>query len=560
MPRADDSPLRNTSLKKGILLSLSWKDNGSQLELGEDEQAVALRKAWEKTVRALANRGMKSSFAFVAATQPIMIDDDTLILGTPSTFAREWLEKRYGEFIRSNMMQNLGRTNLQVKFVRRNADAKTTAGEQSQLSANTASSSVNPDCAVGCSDTDELRLEPPPVKTPSRRKEIARPPLPEEMSLPLNERFTFDNVVVGDSNRLAHTGALAVASNPGKIYNPLFIYGNSGLGKTHLMHAIGHQIRKTLPKARIAHVSGESFTNSYIASLQHKKVDVFRELYRNVDVWLVDDIQTLAGKEHTKEEFFHTFNTLHQAGKQIVLTSDQSPRELRTMDERLRTRFECGLIADVNPPQLDMRFEILKRKAEIEGLTIPNDVLYYMANLIQSNIRALEGALIKITAFASMSNVPVTEQLASTVLGSYFVERRPVVSHSMFEGNDRAAGDSPLVALPLPPVIVNLDYPRAGKPLFDHVVQTVADYYHLDPHMLAGENSIIASRCRDIAPARQIAIYLAREKTSLAVTEIARLFGGISHSAVSHAHRKMAKLLETDPRRNAILQEIIRRL
>ena len=537
-------------------MSTSWKNDASQLELGEDEQVIVMRKAWEKTLRALVNRGTKSSYeSFVVATQPLAMDGDTLILGAPSAFAREWLEKRFGEAIRSHMMQNLGRTNLQVRFVRMNSESKSTLGENSGIQDRPTAST---DSVTRANDEGDFELEPPPTKKVVKKKGAAlvRPQLPADMNLPLNDKFTFDNLVVGESNRLAHTGGLAVANGPGKIYNPLFIYGKSGLGKTHLMHAIGHQIRQSNPDSRIAHVSGESFTNSYIASLQHRKVDAFRDLYRNVDVWLVDDIQALAGKEHTKEEFFHTFNTLHQAGKQIVLTSDQSPRELRAMDERLRNRFECGLLADVSPPELDMRIAILHKKAKQEGLSIPDDVLFYMANLIQSNIRALEGALIKIMACASMSKEPVTERLANKVLGGYFVERRPLLT----EGGFQSADHSGLVSMPLPPLIANLDYPRAGKPMFDHVVQTVASYYNLDPHLLAGDGSVVSSRRREVAPARQIAIYFAREKTGLAVTELARLFGGISHSAISHAHKKMANQSEMDPRMASILQEIASRL
>lgn len=560
MPRADNLPLLQPSKEIQNLLSTSWKNDASQLELGEDEQVIAMRKAWEKTLRALVNRGTKSSYeSFVVATQPLAMDGDTLILGTPSAFAREWLEKRYGEAIRSHMMQNLGRSTLQVRFVRMNSEAKAGLAEAPNSLEPSASANqlVKSENGASADDSDGFQLEPPPLKKAKKKEtSLVRPQLPADMSLPLNDKFTFENLVVGDSNRLAHTGGLAVAKNPGKIYNPLFIYGKSGLGKTHLMHAIGHRIRQANPDVRIAHVSGESFTNSYIASLQHRKVDAFRDLYRNVDVWLVDDIQALAGKEHTKEEFFHTFNTLHQAGKQIVLTSDQSPRELRAMDERLRNRFECGLLADVSPPGLEMRIEILHKKAEVEDLRIPDEVLFYMANLIQSNIRALEGALIKIMAHASMSNVPVTEQLATTVLGGYFVERRPF----LIEGGFQPSEHSGLVSLPLPPVIVNLDHPRAGKPLFDHVVQTVADYYQVDPHVLAGQGSIIASRRREVAPARQVAIYFAREKTGIAVTELARLFGGISHSAVSHAHKKLVKQAEADPSMAAILQEIDSRL
>jgi chromosomal replication initiator protein len=563
MRRAETLPPVKTSQETKTLLSNPTKDDGSQLELGDDEQAVALRKAWEKTLRTLVNKVSKSSYeSFFLPTQPVSIDEDTVVLGAPSAFAREWLEKRYREQIRSLMMQNLGRTSLHLRFVRTNSEVRGVVTERTPSQKDDRNHTAAPSPATALKEGDELVLEPPSAKKPTRKRETsaAISEIPADMSQPLNEKYTFDNLVVGDSNRLAHMAAARIVETPGKIFNPLFIHGNTGLGKTHIMHAIGHELRKAWPNLRIALVSGESFTNSYITALQHKKVDAFREVFRNIDVWLVDDIQALAGKEHTKEEFFHTFNTLHQAGKAVVLTSDQSPRELRTMDERLRTRFECGLIADVSPPELEMRIDILQKKALLEDLRIPTEVLQYMANLIQSNIRALEGALIKIMAVASMSKIPVTKELANNVLGSYFVEQRPVVAHSIFEHSERVRGSSPLVALPLPPVIINLDTPRGGKPLFDHVVESVARHYQLDPHLLAGSGSVIASRRREVAPARQMAIYLAREKTTLAVTELARLFGGISHGAVSHAHKKLSKQLETDPRTAKTIAEIAEKL
>jgi chromosomal replication initiator protein len=329
------------------------------------------------------------------------------------------------------------------------------------------------------------------------------------------------------------------------------------------MHAIAHQIRVTQPDARVAYISGESFTNGYIAAIRDRKFDYFRQVFRNVDIWLVDDVQFLAvsSKSHTKEEFFHTFNTLHQMDRQIVLASDRSPRELRMMDERLITRFECGLIADVAPPELEMRVAILSKKARQEGLDIPDDVLFYMANLIQSNIRSLEGALIKLVAYASISKAPVTKLLASDVLGSYFVERRPVRPRAQAVDDGDDTESSPLKALPIPPLVAAMtSRSDSEKEHFDRIVDTVADHFGLDPGQIAGDGSQHFARRRTVAPARQIAIYLAREKTRIAVTVLADLFGGISHSAISHAHKKMIHQLETEPKTISLVQEITRKL
>lgn len=529
------------------------KDEDPQLELGEDESVVALRKAWERTLRALGSKVSKSSFeSFFRATRPLAIEDDTVILGTPSGFAREWLDKRYSQTLRSHLSAQLGRAGLKLRFVVCSPEQRPLLGESPLV-----------DCASG----EELAAKPAAGrKREHDERPIHRPPLPPELSMPLAEKLTFDSFVVGKSNRLAHAGARAVADAPGKVYNPLFLYGGPGLGKTHLMHAIAHQLRATNPDARVAYISGESFTNGYIAAIRDKKFDYFRQVFRNVDIWLVDDVQFLAqsSKSHTKEEFFHTFNTLHQMDRQIVLASDRSPRELRMMDERLITRFECGLIADVAPPELEMRVAILSKKALLEGLAIPNDVLFYMANLIQSNIRSLEGALTRLMAYASISKIPVTKQLASEILGSYFVERRPV-RRALDQDEADCPDDiesSPLRSLPLPPLVAAIagPYSGGGKEEFDRIVETVAEHFGLDPAQIAGDGSARAGRRRSVASARQIAIYLAREKTTLAVTELAHLFGGVSHSAISHAHKKMVRQLENEPRTIALVREITAKL
>lgn len=527
------------------------KDENPQLELGEDETIVALRKAWERTLRALGSKVSKSSFdSFFRATRPIALEDDTVVLGTPSGFAREFLDKRYSQTLKSLLAAQLGLTQINVRFVVCTAQNRPLLGE-------------TPDGDYPC---DSAAPAPQPKKGAPISRPAARPPLPPELSMPLSDKFTFESFVVGKSNRLAHAGAQAVADAPGKIYNPLFLYGGPGLGKTHLMHAIAHQIRSANPDARVAYISGESFTNGYIAAIRDRKFDYFRQVFRNVDIWLVDDVQFLAvtSKSHTKEEFFHTFNTLHQMDRQIVLASDRSPRELRMMDERLITRFECGLIADIAPPELEMRVAILSKKALDEGLAIPDDVLFYMANLIQSNIRSLEGALTRLMAYASISQSPVTKALASDVLGSYFVERRPVRPRLTAPDDEDQADieSSPLRALPIPPLVaaINADSRDCQKEFFDRIVQTVADHFGVDPARIAGEGSAHEARRKPVAAARQIAIYLAREKTNISVTEIGHLFGDISHGAVYHAHKKMAKQLQTEPKTISLIQEISRKV
>ncbi len=310
---------------------------------------------------------------------------------------------------------------------------------------------------------------------------------------------------------------------------------------THLMHAIGHQVRLALPQARVAYVSGETFTNHYVAALRDKRTEDFRRAYRSVDVWLVDDIQTIASKEQTKEEFFHTFNTLHQMNRQIVITSDRSPRELRTMDERLRTRFEGGLIADIAPPELEMRMAILQKKAILDNLRIPDEVIAYMANLIQSNIRALEGALIKLMAYASLAKSPVTKQLASDVLSSYFVERLPSSS------------------LPLASAHPD-DYPASrpsAGPTVDQIVDAVAAQMGIEPELILTGGARSARRGKgDAGYARQVAMYFVKEMSGVPMTTLAAAFGLKSHTAIVHAHARLRDDMTTDPEVLALLTRI----
>jgi chromosomal replication initiator protein len=318
----------------------------------------------------------------------------------------------------------------------------------------------------------------------------------------LNPKYTFDTFVIGSSNRFSHAAAVAVAEAPAKAYNPLFIYGESGLGKTHLLHAVGHYAQSLFNGARVRYVSSEEFTNEFINAIRDHKPDGFRRRYRDVDILLVDDIQFLENKEQTQEEFFHTFNTLHNANKQIVISSDRPPKQLVTLEDRLRNRFEWGLITDVQPPELETRIAILRKKAAQEGLAAPPDVLEFIASKISTNIRELEGALIRVTAFASLNRQSVDLQLAEVVLKDLIPE---------------ATGPEITAAT---------------------IMAQTATYYGLSIEDLCG-----SSRSRTLVTARQIAMYLCRELTNLSLPKIGQQFGGRDHTTVIHACKKISSLM-----------------
>ncbi|MCP2313175.1 chromosomal replication initiator protein DnaA [Kitasatospora paracochleata] len=330
-------------------------------------------------------------------------------------------------------------------------------------------------------------------------------PRKDEPAARLNPKYLFDTFVIGASNRFAHAAAVAVAEAPAKAYNPLFIYGESGLGKTHLLHAIGHYSRSLFPGTRVRYVSSEEFTNEFINSIRDGKADAFRKRYRDVDILLVDDVQFLASKESTQEEFFHTFNTLHNANKQIVLSSDRPPKQLITLEDRLRNRFEWGLITDVTPPELETRIAILRKKAIQEQLNAPADVLEFIASRITRNIRELEGALIRVTAFANLNRAPVDLELAGIVL------------KDLIPGGDEDAG---------PEITAQV------------IMQQTAAYFGLGVDDLCG-----SSRSRVLVTARQIAMYLCRELTDLSLPKIGAQFGGRDHTTVMHADRKIRSLM-----------------
>ena len=349
------------------------------------------------------------------------------------------------------------------------------------------------------------RITQPPlgsVAPPPNGSAPTQPTTDAQGEARLNPKYTFETFVIGSSNRFAHAAAVAVAEAPGKAYNPQLIYGDSGLGKTHLLHAIGHYVRSLYTGARVRYVSSEEFTNDFINAIRDDKAAQFQRRYRDVDVLLIDDIQFLEGKIQTQEEFFHTFNTLHNANKQIVISSDRAPKRLEALEDRLRNRFEWGLITDIQPPDLETRIAILRKKAATERLTAPPEVLEFIASKVQTNIRELEGALIRVTAFASLNRQPVDLSLAEIVLKDLIPEgSKPEVTASMIMGQ-------------------------------------TASYFGLSIDDLCG-----SSRSRVLVTARQIAMYLCRELTDLSLPKIGQQFGGRDHTTVMHAERKIRQLM-----------------
>jgi len=331
----------------------------------------------------------------------------------------------------------------------------------------------------------------------------------------LNNKYTFETFVVGFSNQFAHAASMAVAEQPSRAYNPLFIYGGVGLGKTHLMHAIGHRISTELPQMKLTYMSSERFMNELIHSIRYDKMIQFREKYRNIDVLLMDDIQFLAGKERTQEEFFHTFNALYDSQKQIIISSDSPPKEIPTLEERLHSRFEWGLIADIQPPDLETKIAILRKKADAQGVEISDDVTMFIASNIKSNIRELEGALVRLVAYSSLTGEPITLELSQKVL------------RNIAEKNAR------IISVPA-------------------IQKKVADYFSLRVAELKAKNN-----SRRVAEPRQVAMFLSRELTKNSLSEIGKEFGGKHHTTVLHAIRKVGELQQKDPELQATLERLV---
>jgi chromosomal replication initiator protein len=403
-------------------------------------------------------------------TSVIDVDDNRFKIAVPNGFAKDWLETRYRSLISQTLARIVGYSVL-VEFVVR------PVGE---------SGAPNPGGATSAPAPQTVRVE------------ATRVGAPEGASTNINNRYTFSNFIVGSANRLAHAASLSVAERPGHAYNPLFLYGGVGLGKTHLMHAIGNAVMSRYPRKRVVYATSEKFTNEFITSIQQGKIDEFRSRYRRIDVLLIDDIQFIADKERTQEEFFHTFNAIHEDGKQIVLSSDRPPKAILTLEERLRSRFEWGLIADLTAPDLETRIAILRAKAEEQAIPVSSDVLEFIARKVVSNIRELEGALNRIVAYASMGAIPITIELAQAVLSN---------------------------------VLYN---PKKRQVTPERIARAVADYYGVQMDALKGQK-----RDKAIVVPRQIAMFLMREETDVSLLRIGAELGGRDHSTVLHACDKI---------------------
>jgi chromosomal replication initiator protein len=506
------------------------------------DNTVDLTSAWNRSLDGFGDELAPQHRAFLQLTRPLALVEDTALIAVPNEFAKEVIETRLRQMITEALSGSLGREiriavtveqpaapaepgspggplpprsaldeSLPYSPIRApgtfdaatpgyhldhgagfrdGADGSTDGIGQQSHGLGSVSATADGVTALRPAAGDRGRLDP---FAPSARRE------PESR---LNPKYLFETFVIGSSNRFAHAAAVAVAEAPAKAYNPLFIYGESGLGKTHLLHAIGHYARSLYSGARVRYASSEEFTNDFINSIRDGKADGFRRRYRDMDILLVDDIQFLENKEQTQEEFFHTFNTLHNANKQIVISSDRPPKQLVTLEDRLRNRFEWGLITDVQPPELETRIAILRKKAAQEGLNAPPEVLEFIASKISKNIRELEGALIRVTAFASLNRQPVDLSLAEIVL-------KDLIPDS--EGSEITAAI---------------------------IMASTAAYFGLSMEDLCG-----SSRSRVLVTARQIAMYLCRELTDMSLPKIGQQFGGRDHTTVMHADRKIRSLM-----------------
>lgn len=432
---------------------------------------------WDRIIDRLKTELSNPGFqTFFSGAFPESIDGNVLTICVPNQFAKEWIHDHCEPFIAHVLAEDgIEHPVIQYKIHVPSAD-------------------------VG---NEQLSIFSPP-------------PLPVESTQGLGRKFSFDDFIVGHNNRFAYAASEAVSKAPAKAYNPLFIYGSVGLGKTHLLHAIAHDTKLRHPKLKIEFLSSEKFTNELINAIRDKKIDAFRTKYRHVDVLLVDDIQFLSGKEQTQEEFFHTFNDLHSNAKQIVLTCDRPPKEIPTLELRLRTRFEWGLIADIQPPEFETRIAILRKKTELFHLSISDEILHYIATQIPTNVREMEGCLTRISAYASLINTDITLAMASNV-------------------------------------IKDMIGVKNEKPLtIQYIKRKIGDYFNVSTMDL-----ISKSRTRDLAYPRQIAMYLARELTNASLPKIGEHFGNRDHSTVMHACDKVKAMIDTDPETRSIINVLI---
>lgn len=451
-----------------------------------------LSTIWDDVLKLMESEVAKSSFeAWLKQTVPNRLEGSTLYVQVPNEFTRDWVEARYALALKKTL-RHLTNQDWDLRF---------------ELSphAKTSSTATTP--------IKEHRGVDQPLEN---KQQLRKEPRIQTNTNILNPKYTFDTFVVGNSNRFAHAASLAVAEAPARAYNPLFLYGGVGLGKTHLMHAIGHYALESDPEIQVIYVTSETFTNDLINAIGKKSMVEFRAKYRTADILMIDDIQFVAGKESTQEEFFHTFNALYEANKQLIISSDRPPKEIPTLEERLRSRFEWGLTTDIQAPDLETRIAILRKKAESENIEAPPEVLSYIANHIQSNIRELEGALVRSVAYSNLNKSSLTLELT-------------------IEGLKDIIGD------------------QKQKPLtIELIQQIVGNHYGVKVSEMKGKK-----RTRSITYPRQIAMYLIRELTDQSLPKIGEDFGGRDHSTVIHACDKIANELTQDPSLQLTIKELI---
>lgn len=442
-----------------------------------------IKELWNKILEIIKNELSPQAYnSWFSQTKIVKFGENELIISTPGDFCRDWLEKHYSGFIKDIFKRTLNvDDNLKIEF--RTAKQKFSA----------------------------------PLQSATKKKTKKEDFFLKNNGLLLNPKYTFDYFVVGNSNRFAHAACLAVAQSPAKDYNPLFIYGGVGLGKTHLIQAIATHIMQHSGKTKIEalYISSEKFTNELINSIKDGSTAAFREKYRSVDVLLIDDIQFLAGKERTQEEFFHTFNTLYESNKQIVITSDRPPKDITTLEERLISRFEWGLTTDIQAPDYETRIAILRKKSQSENLNVPDEVIDFIAEKIPSNIRQLEGALTKLTAYSTLTKKELSVSLAQNILKDIIPLENKTVS-------------------------------------INQIQKTVSDYYNIKVNSL-----LSIKRTKDIVLARQVAIYISRELTDLSLTSIGEAFGRRDHTTIIHSYTKIKNKIEKDKSFRSIIKNLI---
>ncbi|MHB8845203.1 MAG: chromosomal replication initiator protein DnaA [Nitrospirota bacterium] len=440
-----------------------------------------LAQVWEEILFLIESKMSRQGYdTWFAQSRLVSFDGMKMVIQVPSKFHRDWIREHHGETLGEVIREVTKKDSIEIDFF------------------------VEP--------------QEPQKKTAKPAKDEKKEDRQEKTNLLHDRKYTFNSFVVGPSNQFAHASAKAVSEAPGRAYNPLFIYSGVGLGKTHLVNAIGHQVQSRSPRARVAYLSSEQFTNELISHLSHKTMDAFRMKYRNMDILIIDDIQFMAGKERTQEEFFHTFNTLYEAQKQIVLTSDRQPKEIQDVDERLRSRFESGLIADIQAPDLETRIAILKKKADLQHIRLPDDVAAYLASILRNNIRELEGGLMRLGAIASLTNTEITVDLAKAEMKHLVDLREKMITNELIQ-------------------------------------KLVAESFGVKPIDLKSKR-----RTRTVVLPRQVAMYLCRQLAGSSLPEIGMFFGGKDHSTVIHSCNTIEQKKEKDPELKARIELLIKQL